>query len=164
MRCHRKPAFTLIELLVSLALSGLLIVLLNSQISSSIFTDAKIKDQLEYRLEIENILDHVGADVASASRQPNGHKSVIIYSSKGELSLHVKRFGLSTISQQLHGVDVIWKFDSNGITRSIKSAEGEYHRLLSNKKIKPQIKNIAPNIVRLIIQTDQFHKSKMFAL
>jgi hypothetical protein len=76
----------------------------------------------------------------------------------------VKRFGLSTISQQLHGVDVFWKFDSNGITRSIKSAEGEYHRLLSNKKIKPQIKNIAPNIVRLIIQTDQFHKSKMFAL
>ena len=162
MRCHRKPAFTLIELLVSLALSGLLIVLLNSQITH--FHQYKIKDQLEYRLEIENILDHVGADVASASRQPNGHKSVIIYSSKGELSLHVKRFGLSTISQQLHGVDVIWKFDSNGITRSIKSAEGEYHRLLSNKKIKPQIKNIAPNIVRLIIQTDQFHKSKMFAL
>ncbi len=135
MSCHRAPAFTLIELLVSLALSGLLIVLLNSQITHKIFTDIKIKDQLEYRLKIESIFDHLAADIASASRQPNGHKSVIFYSTKDELSLHVKRFGLSTISQQLHGVEVAWKFDQRGVTRSIKSAEGEYHRLLSNKAI-----------------------------
>ena len=164
MSFHRTPAFTLIELLVSLALSGLLIVLLNSQITSAIFTDVKIKDQLEYRLEIESIFDHLAADIASASRQPTGHKSVIFYSTKDELSLHVKRFGLSTISQQLHGVEVVWKFDPNGITRSIKSAEGEYHRLLSNKAIESQIQRMSPDIVRLILKTSQFNKSKMFIL
>ncbi len=164
MSFPRKHAFTLIELLVSLALSGMLIVLLNSQITSSFFTDAKIKDQLEYRLEIENIFDHLSADITSASRQPNGHKSVIIHSAEDELNIHVKRFGLSTISQQLHGVEVVWQFDQRGITRSIKSAEGDYHRLLSNKEIKSQIQKISPNIIRLILKTDQFRKSKMFAL
>ena len=164
MSCHRAPAFTLIELLVSLALSGLLIVLLNSQITGAIFTDIKIKDQLEYRLKIESIFDHLAADIASASRQPNGQKSIIFYSTKDELSLHVKRFGLSTISQQLHGVEVAWKFDQRGVTRSIKSAEGEYHRLLSNKAIQSQIQKISPNIIRLILKTDRFRKSKMIAL
>ena len=164
MSFNRKPAFTLIELLVSLALSGLLIVLLNSQITGAIFTDVKIKNQLEYRLKIESIFDHLAADIASASRQPNGHKSIIFHSSKDEVRLRVKRFGLSTISQQLHGVEVVWQFDQRGITRSIKSAEGEYHRLLSNKEIKSQIQKISPNIIRLILKTDQFRKSKIFAL
>jgi len=164
MICTRKHAFTLIELLVSLALSGMLIVLLNSQITSSFFTDAKIKDQLEYRLEIESIFDHLSADITSASRQPDGHKSVIIHSAKDKLSIHVKRFGLSTISQQLHGVEVVWKFDPSGITRSIKSEEGEYHRLLSNKEIKSQIQRVSPDIIRLILKTSRFSKSKMFAI
>ena len=164
MSFPRKHAFTLIELLVSLALSGMLIVLLNSQITSSFFTDAKIKDQLEYRLEIESVFDHLAADITSASRKPNGHKSVIIHSAEDGLNIHVKRFGLSTISQQLHGVEVVWKFDPNGITRSIKSAEGEYHRLLSNKAIESQIQRMSPDIVRLILKTSQFNKSKMFVL
>ena len=164
MNSHRQSAFTLIELLVSLALSGLLIVLLNSQITGAIFTDVKIKSQLEYRLEIERIFDHLAADIASASRQPNGHKSVIFHSSEDELRLHVKRFGLSTISQQLHGVEVVWQFDQRGITRSIKSAEGDYHRLLSNKAVESQIQKISPNIISLILKTDRFRKSKMFAL
>ena len=164
MSSHRQSAFTLIELLVSLALSGLLIVLLNSQITGAIFTDVKIKSQLEYRLEIESIFDHLAADIASASRQPNGHKSVIFHSSEDELRLHVKRFGLSTISQQLHGVEVVWMFDPSGITRSIKSEEGEYHRLLSNKELKSQIQRVSPGIIRLILKTSRFSKSKMFAI
>ncbi len=164
MSSHRQSAFTLIELLVSLALSGLLIVLLNSQITGAIFTDVKIKSQLEYRLEIESIFDHLSADITSASRQPNGHKSVIIHSAEDELNIHVKRFGLSTISQQLHGVEVVWQFDQRGITRSIKSAEGDYHRLLSNKAIESQIQKISPNIISLILKTDRFRKSKMFVL
>ena len=164
MSCYRKSAFTLIELLVSLALSGILIVLLNGQITSSFFTDARIKDQLEYRLEIESIFAHLEADIISASHQPNGNKSVIIHSLKDELRLHVKRFGVSPSTQQLHGMEVVWQFDLRGITRSVKSAEGEDHRLLSNKEIETLIQKIRPNIIKLVLKTNQFHKSKMFAL
>ena len=83
----RQPAFTLIELLVSLALSGVLIVLLNSQITNALFSDTKIKNQIEYRLEIENVLEQLAADILSASHQPNGLKSIVISPPKTEISL-----------------------------------------------------------------------------
>ena len=164
MSARRKPAFTLIELLVSLALSGLLIVLLNNQITNSIFTDAKIKKQIEYRLDIESILEQISADILSASHQPNGQKSLKLYPVKNELRLHLKRFGISPNTQQLHGVDVIWKFGARGISRSVNSTDGKYTRVLSNKVINAEIINKGTNVLELILKNKNFTKSKLFAL
>ena len=76
MTLFRKSAFTLIELLVSLALSGILILILNNLISNSFFMDSKIRNQLEYRLQIEHLLLQIEADIHSASNKPNGSKSI----------------------------------------------------------------------------------------
>ena len=164
MSSYRKPAFTLIELLVSLALSGVLIVLLNSQITNSIFTDVKIKKQNEYRLEIESVLEQLNADILSASHQPSGQKSIKFYALENKVRLHLKRFGISPNTQQLHGVEVIWKFDNNGITRSINSAEGNYKRKLSSKQVNAEIERVGEKVIKLVLTNQHFTKSKLFAL
>ena len=164
MSRNRHPAFTLIELLVSLALSGVLIVVLNSQITNALFSDAKIKNQIEYRLEIENVLEQVAADILSASHQPNGLKSVKLYSTENELRLHLRRFGVSPNTQQLHGMAVIWEFNADGISRSINSVDGQYRRVISNKKISAKIEKIGINLINLVLINQHFTKSKLFAL
>ena len=55
MIMRRISAFTLIELLVSLALSGLLLVIINQQLQNSFFLNKKIEDQLEFKLQVETI-------------------------------------------------------------------------------------------------------------
>ena len=164
MSRDRHPAFTLIELLVSLALSGVLIVLLNSQITNALFSDAKIKNQIEYRLEIENVLEQVAADILSASHQPNGLKSIKLYSTENEWQLHLKRFGVSPNTQKLHGIAVIWEFNAEGISRSINSVDGQYRRILSSKKINAKIEKIGINLIDLVLTSPSFTKSKLFAL
>ena len=164
MSNNRAPGFTLVELLVSLALSGLLIILLNSQITNAIFTDAKIKNQLEYRLKIESIIDQLAADIASASYKPNGQKSVITYSVEDKFFIDLKRFGVSAFSQELTGMQIIWVFDDNGIWRTIKAIDGEYKRLLSSRKVDVNIEKIGTNILKLVIKDDQFIKSKLILI
>ena len=79
-------AFTLIEVLISIALTGLLIVLLNNQITGSLKTDQKIKDKMEYKIEIETILAHLEADIQTASNLPSGYKSVVNFYLKDQLA------------------------------------------------------------------------------
>ena len=57
MNLRNLTAFTLIEVLISVALSGLLIVLLNNQITGSLKTDQNIKSKMEYKIEIEKHLE-----------------------------------------------------------------------------------------------------------
>jgi len=164
MNSSRKSAFTLIEVLVSLAISGVLILILNSLITNSIFTDAKIQDQLEYRLKIESLLAHIDADIHSASYKSDGNKSVKIEFSEDRLRLYLKRFGTSPSSQQIIGFEAIWTFDSAGVSRSVNSSEGTHTRVLSDTVISAKLENLTPTIIKLTLVDKTFTKSKMFKL
>ena len=164
MNSSRKSAFTLIELLVSLAISGVLILILNNLINNSIFTDAKIQNQLEYRLKIESLLAHIDADILSASYKLDGNKSIIIQFSDDRLELHLKRFGTSPRTQQIIGFEAIWTFDSAGVSRSVNSPEGTHTRLLSDTFISAKVENLTHNIIKLTLVDKTFTKSKMFKL
>ena len=164
MNSSRKSAFTLIELLVSLAISGVLILILNNLINNSIFTDAKIQNQLEYRLKIESLLAHIDADILSASYKLDGNKSIRIQFSDDRLELHLKRFGTSPRTQQIIGFEAIWTFDSAGVSRSVNSPEGTHTRLLSDTFISAKVENLTHNIIKLTLVDKTFTKSKMFKL
>lgn len=164
MNSSRKSAFTLIELLVSLAISGVLILILNNLINNSIFTDAKIQDQLEYRLKIESLLAHIDADILSASYKLDGNKSIRIQFSDDRLELRLKRFGTSPRTQQIIGFEAIWTFDSAGVSRSVNSPEGTHTRLLSDTFISAKVENLTHNIIKLTLVDKTFTKSKMFKL
>ena len=158
------PAFTLIELLVSIALSALLIILLNNQIMNSISSDKIIKTKVEYRLEIENILSHLEADILSASHLPNGQKSFKSNNFNDQLNIAIKRIGISSINQELLGAEIIWNFSTSGISRSIRSKDGNFDRPLSNRNVKAHIDKIGVNIIKIIIKSDNFTKSKLIEL
>tara|TARA_B100000768_G_scaffold135643_1_gene126503 strand:- start:2706 stop:3200 length:495 start_codon:yes stop_codon:yes gene_type:complete len=164
MNSSRKSAFTLIELLVSLAISGVLILILNNLINNSIFTDAKIQNQLEYRLKIESLLAHIDADILSASYKLDGNKSIRIQFSDDRLELRLKRFGTSPRTQQIIGFEAIWTFDSAGVSRSVNSPEGTHTRLLSDTFISAKVENLTHNIIKLTLVDKTFTKSKMFKL
>jgi type II secretory pathway pseudopilin PulG len=157
-------AFTLIEVLISIALTGLLIVLLNNQITGSLKTDQKIKDKMEYKIEIETILAHLEADIQTASNLPSGYKSVVNFYLKDQLHISIKKFGISAIDQDLLGAEITWKFGNLGISRNIKSKDGKFERYLSKKELQANVIPIGINIFKLIIKCDGFTKSKLFKL
>ena len=159
-----SSAFTLIEVLISVALSGLLIILLNNQITGSLTTDHHIKNKIEYRIEIENILAHLEADIQTSSNTPNGYKSVKNIYSDGQLSIYIKKFGISAITKDLLAAEIIWKFGDLGISRSIKSKDGNFERYLSKKAVSTAIDPININIFRFIIECNGFTKSKLIKL
>ena len=129
-------AFTLIEVLISIALTGLLIVLLNNQITGSLKTDQKIKDKMEYKIEIETILAHLEADIQTASNLPSGYKSVVNFYLKDQLHISIKKFGISAIDQDLLGAEITWKFGNLGISRNIKSKDGKFEDIYQRKSFK----------------------------
>lgn len=160
----RLQAFTLIELLVSIALSGLLIVLINQQIQNSFFSNSKIKNQLEYRLQIEAIFEFISADINSASHLPNGRKSVKIEHDGDDLTLKIKRLGVSPYNENISGMAVTWILGDVGMLRSILSPEMLSKRLFSNKKVSVSFVKLHNDIFKLMIKTEYFTKSKLFVL
>ena len=163
-RSKRLGAFTLIEMLVALALSGMLIVIINQQIQHSFSFDSKIKTQLEYRLKVEFIFDFLSADIDAASHLPNGLKSLRFNRSGDELYLVVKRFGVSPDTQQISGMNITWKFSEAGISRSVDVEGKSYHRGYSGIKVRARLKEINKDVINLIIETEKFTKSKLFNL
>ena len=161
---RKLTAFTLIEVLISIALTGLLIVLLNNQITGSLKTDQKIKDKMEYKIEIETILAHLEADIQTASNTPSGYKSVVNFYSQDQLHISIKKFGISAIDQDLLGAEITWKFGNLGVSRNIKSKDGNFERHLSKKELQTNIIPIDINIFKLIIKCDEFTKSKLIKL
>ena len=161
---RKLTAFTLIEVLISIALTGLLIVLLNNQITGSLKTDQNIKSKMEYKIEIETILTHLEADIQTASNLPSGYKSVVNFYLKDQLHISIKKFGISAIDQDLLGAEITWKFGNLGISRNIKSKDGKFERYLSKKELQANVIPIGINIFKLIIKCDGFTKSKLFKL
>jgi len=160
----RLKAFTLIELLVSIALSGLLIVLINQQIQNSFFSNSKIKNQLEYRLQIEALFEFISADINSASHLPNGRKSVKIEQDGNDLTLNIKRLGVSPYNENISGMAVTWILGDVGMLRSIVSSEMLSKRLFSDKKVSVSFNKLNNDIFKLMIKTEYFTKSKLFIL
>ena len=163
-RSDRLEAFTLIELLVSLVLSGLLIIILNQQIQNAFLFDSRMKSQLEYRLNVESVFDFLSADINSASHLPNGLKSLSVRRIEDELHLVIKRFGVSPDTQQISGMNIIWKFGEGGISKSVDTKNSSFDRLYSGIKVKARLQEIDKNIINLIIETRKFTKSKLFIL
>lgn len=164
MTIRRLSAFTLIELLVSLALSGLLLVIINQQLQNSFFLNKQIEDQLEFKLQVETIFEHLSADIKSATLTANGHKSVKFSQLQDDFVFEIKRFGLAPKTKQITGMTVKWRMGANGIHKSISSSEGVSERQYSKNKLSINIKNFAPHILKLEIKTDKFQKSKLFIL
>lgn len=161
---NRLEAFTLIEVLISLALSGMLIVILNQQIQNSFQFDSRIKNQMEYRLDIESVFDFISADINSASYLPDGRKSLSVRRIEDEVHLIIKRFGVSPDTKQISGMDIVWKFGESGISKSVNTQSSSFNRLYSRSKINAQFQEIDKKVINLIIVTEQFTKSKLFKL
>ena len=163
-RRNHITAFTLLELLIALTLSGLLIVMINQQIQNSFFVDSRYKNQLEYRLKIETIFDFLSADISQSSYFPDGKKSVKTIQGVENMKIIIKRFGLSPINKQISGMTVIWTLGSDGISRTIRSDSMSQTRYFSTKKVFSGYKNIDGSTLRVIIENDDFSKSKLFLL
>ena len=164
IRRNHITAFTLLELLIALTLSGLLIAMINQQIQNSFFADSRYKNQLEYRLKIETIFDFLSADISQSSYFPDGKKSVKTIQGDGNIKIIVKRFGLSPINKQISGMTVIWTLGSDGISRTIRSDSTSQTRYFSTKKVFSEYRNIDDSTLRVIIENDNFSKSKLFLL
>lgn len=164
MILFRKSAFTLIELLVSLALSGVLILILNNLISNSFFVDSKIRNQLEYRLQIEHLLLQIEADIHSASNKPNGSKSIKLVPTQDGVILYLKRFGISPATEQIIGFDAVWTIDTLGVSRLVRTSRGTFTRIISTTFIAAEVEKFPNSVVRLKLTNDAFSKSKMFKL
>jgi len=119
---------------------------------------------MEYKIEIETILTHLEADIQTASNTPSGYKSVVNFYSKDQLHISIKKFGISAIDQDLLGAEITWKFGNLGVSRNIKSKDGNFERHLSKKELQTNIIPINTNIFKLIIKCDEFTKSKLIKL
>jgi len=164
IRRSRITAFTLLELLIALTLSGLLIVMINQQIQNSFLADSRYKNQLEYRLKIETIFDFLSADISQSSYFPDGKKSVKTIEGDENIKIIIKRFGLSPINKQISGMTVIWTLGSDGISRTIRSDSTSQTRYFSTKKVFSEYRNIDDSTLRVIIENNNFSKSKIFLL